>query len=67
MSFNVTWRRSKSCGQGNCVEVAALQDAVAIRDSKNPSQGAQLYTFDEWQAFVAGVKRGDFDDLISAR
>lgn len=58
------WRSSASCGAGNCVQVAKLEGAIAIRDSKNPERGTQVYTIDEWHEFVAGVKRGDFDDLI---
>lgn len=30
------WRKSSRSESGNCVEVAAEQAAVAIRDSKNP-------------------------------
>ena len=61
----VQWRISASCGGGNCVQVARHEDSIAIRDSKNPDQGVQSYTIDEWREFVTGVKRGDFDDLAS--
>lgn len=33
-----TWRKASRSGEngGDCVELAALPDAVAVRDSKNP-------------------------------
>jgi uncharacterized protein DUF397 len=57
------WRKSAySNGQANCVEVAAnLDGIVAVRDSKNPHGPALAFTPDEWRAFAAGVKSGEFD------
>ena len=60
----LTWRKStRSGGQGgNCVEVAELPDGgVAVRDSKHPEGSPLLFTLAEWQAFVGGVKDGEFD------
>ncbi len=46
---------------GNCVEVAALPDGgVAVRDSKDADGPALTFTRDEWDAFVGGVKLGEF-------
>lgn len=44
-----------------CVMVARKPEGVALRDSKNPDAGTQFYTNDEWNAFVSGVKSGEFD------
>jgi hypothetical protein len=57
------WRRSTFSGnQGNCVEVAELPDGGrAVRDSKNPTGPVIAYTAAEWDAFLAGVKAGEFD------
>jgi len=44
----------------NCVEVSREED-IAVRDSKDPSGGALSFTRDEWDAFVKGVKAGEFD------
>jgi hypothetical protein len=55
------WRKSiRSSGSGNCVEVAELGDAVAVRDSKNPGGPVLIFAPEEWRAFVGGVKGGEF-------
>jgi hypothetical protein len=62
--FHAQWRKSsRSNGNGgnNCVEVAVLRQGVAIRDSKNPSGPALVFTPAEWAAFVHGTKQGEFD------
>ncbi|MEV8635459.1 DUF397 domain-containing protein [Streptosporangium sp. NPDC051023] len=62
----VVWRKSHfSNPSGNCVEMAALPGGgVAIRNSRDPRGPALIYTPRELDAFVQGVKEGDFDDLI---
>jgi hypothetical protein len=58
------WRKSsRSNGNGgDCVEVADLPDGSrAVRDSKDRSGPTLLFTPAEWQAFVEGVKLGEFD------
>jgi hypothetical protein len=57
------WRKSTRSGSsGDCVEVADnLQDIVAVRDSKDPNGPALVFTRLEWQVFISGTKRGDFD------
>jgi Domain of unknown function (DUF397) len=56
------WRKSvRSNGGDNCVEVAFLGDGVAVRDSKNPTDGNLLFTRGEWEAFIGGAKDGEFD------
>ena len=57
------WQKSTRSGPNcdNCVEVAFVPGAVAVRDSKNPSGPALLFTIDEWDAFVGGAKDGEFD------
>jgi hypothetical protein len=55
------FKSTKSGGNDSCVEVAMVGDAIAVRDSKNPTGPALIYTSDEWTAFLAGVKDGEFD------
>jgi Domain of unknown function (DUF397) len=57
------WRKSSYSGTngGNCVEVAQnLPGAVAVRDSKDPDGPKLAFGPDEWLAFTAGVKAGEF-------
>ncbi|MEU8195612.1 DUF397 domain-containing protein [Microbispora amethystogenes] len=58
------WRKSSRSGSngGQCVEVADnLPGVVAVRDSKHPDGPKLLFTPGEWQAFIDGVKDGEFD------
>jgi Domain of unknown function (DUF397) len=57
------WRRSSLCGaHGSCVEVAPTPDGgVAIRNGETPGTAPVLFfSRDEWEAFVAGVRAGEF-------
>ena len=60
---NAAWQKSTRSGPNcdNCVEVAFVDGAVAVRDSKNPTDPALIFTPGEWDAFVAGAKDGEFD------
>jgi hypothetical protein len=56
------WVRSRACSSDGCVEVAHLADgSVAIRDSKDLRKAAHVFGRDEWSAFMAGAKNGEFD------
>jgi hypothetical protein len=58
------WRkasRSNGSGGNNCVEVAFLDTGVAVRDSKNRTGPALMFTKAEWIAFVGSAKDGEFD------
>jgi hypothetical protein len=55
------WRKSSHSGQTNCLEVRLRSGDVQVRDSKDPGGTVLSYTRDEWLAFVAGAKDGEFD------
>lgn len=60
----IGWRKSSFSGGngGGCVEVAFLPDGrIAVRDTKDRSLPPHHYTPAEWDAFVAGVRAGEFD------
>ena len=62
----VGWRKSRrSNPSGNCVEMTALTNSsdIAVRNSRHPSGPALVYTRAEIDAFLVGVKNGEFDDL----
>jgi Domain of unknown function (DUF397) len=61
----LAWHVARKCDAGNCVRVASSSaDTIVISDSKNPDGPVLTYTRAEWEAFVAGVRDGDFDDLL---
>ncbi|MEV4179991.1 DUF397 domain-containing protein [Streptosporangium canum] len=58
------WRKSSLSGSGaSCVEVAFVNDTVAVRDTKDREGGTLVFPRDEWTAFVGAIKRGGLDDL----
>jgi Domain of unknown function (DUF397) len=62
VSADVQWRKSSYSNAGNqCVEVARIGGAVAVRDSKNPGGGHLTFKATEWEAFLDSVRRGGYD------
>ena len=55
------WFKSDHSGDHGCVEVAFLGGEVGVRDTKDRSKAPHVYTRHEWECFVAGAKRGEFD------
>lgn len=69
------WRRTAVSGDtgGDCVEVAVLESLdeghkagagplYVLRDSRDPDGPKLFFTRSEWDAFVGGVKLGEFDN-----
>ena len=57
------WIKSSYSGPtgGNCVEVAFLADGdVVVRNSRHPDGTALVFTTAEWEAFLSGVRAGEF-------
>lgn len=59
---SVVWRKSSHSGTngGDCIELGyGLTDAAPVRDSKDPSGPALLFTPEAWSAFVGAVRSGE--------
>jgi hypothetical protein len=54
-------KASTSDSAHGCVEVAHLRDWTAVRDSKNPGGPIHLYTPFEWECFLDGAGKGEFN------
>ncbi|KZM70521.1 DUF397 domain-containing protein [Nocardia terpenica] len=60
------FKSTRSQPNANCVEVAHLNAGmVGVRDSKNPTGPALVFTAGDWDAFTTGVQRGGFDQSAS--
>jgi hypothetical protein len=56
----VVWEKSARSGSNGCVEVAFVDDKVALRDSKNKGGAVLEFSLREWDAFLGGVSDGQF-------
>lgn len=61
----IEYRISSFCNLGNCVEVGQAPDgSVVVRDTKDAGRSQSLtFTRDEWLAFLAGARAGEFDPV----
>jgi predicted secreted Zn-dependent protease len=55
------WRRSTASGGGNCAEVSVTSESVLMRNSQRPDGPVLEFTRAEWEAFLTGVRDGEFD------
>ena len=59
------WRTAAKSGTGNCVQVARRGDIIMVADSKHPGGPVLSYTVPEFDAFLDGAKKGEFDDFLN--
>ncbi|WP_018833060.1 DUF397 domain-containing protein [Salinispora tropica] len=54
----LTWRKSSrsSANGSDCVEVAGLDDGLAVRDSKDPAGPTLVFGSAAWASFVTGLR-----------
>jgi hypothetical protein len=58
-------KSSLSYANGDCVEVTRLPDGqVGVRDSKDTEGPVLQFTPSEWQAFIGGVRNGEFENIL---
>jgi hypothetical protein len=66
MAGEIRWQKSSHSGgdlNQNCVELAAIEETILIRESDAPDQIITT-SRTKLRAFVLGVKDGEFDHLI---
>ena len=58
------WRKAEASGSGGgCVEVRRHADGRRqVRDSKDPEGSVLAFSPFEWQCFLDGARKGEFDD-----
>jgi hypothetical protein len=64
-SPDIPWRTAVKSGGDNCIQVARRNSVIMIADSKNPGGPVLSYTLQEFDAFLDGAKRGEFDDFLN--
>ena len=57
---SAVWRKSSASGEAQCVEVAVVGASILVRDSKNPGGPVLAFTRSEWDAFLTGIRNGEF-------
>jgi Domain of unknown function (DUF397) len=57
------WHVSRTCESGACVKVTRRGDLILIGNTSDPGGPANEFTVEEWLQFLAGAKRGDFDNI----
>ncbi|MGW5577341.1 DUF397 domain-containing protein [Micromonospora chokoriensis] len=58
-SDRLVWRKSSYSDNngGACVEVAEVDEDIAVRDSKNPRGSTLRFTRGTWMGFVRSVRQ----------
>jgi hypothetical protein len=62
---DIPWRTAIKSSGGGCVQVARRDGAIMVADSKHPGGPILSYTLKEWDAFLDGAKKGEFDDFLN--
>jgi Domain of unknown function (DUF397) len=64
-STDTPWRTAAKSAGGNCVQVSRRGGVIMVADSKHPGGPILSYTLEEFDAFLDGAKRGEFDDFLN--
>lgn len=61
-SLGAAWRKSRFSNEaGECVEIAARNGSVLVRDSRDELGGILAVTGEEWGRLVDRIVAGDLD------
>ena len=58
---SLVWRKSSRSNSTGCLEFAAKDGSVFIRDTKDRDGPVLRFSILEWELFLSGVRRGEFD------
>jgi hypothetical protein len=58
---SLAWHRASFCQNGECVEIAAYNDTVMMRNSARPDSDYVYFTFEDFNTFLLAAKAGEFD------
>jgi hypothetical protein len=59
--FDLSRAQWHGSGEGDRIQVAFVDDLVGMRDGHHPDGPVLVFTEQEWDAFVAGAKDGEFN------
>ena len=62
---DIPWRKAAKSAATNCIKVARRNGIIVIGDTKNPAGPVLSYSRDEFDAFLDGAKKGEFDDFLA--
>ncbi|HKT01523.1 MAG TPA: DUF397 domain-containing protein [Rugosimonospora sp.] len=62
MDAGGAWVKSAASGDGNsCVEAQVMVTGVNLRDSKGRTGPVLSFDTEQWEAFLAGARGGEFN------
>lgn len=64
-SGDFSWRIASFCDSGACVGVAQQGEYVLVANTSDPEAPVKRFTRQEWKAFIARTKAGDFGGFAS--
>ncbi|HLU43931.1 MAG TPA: DUF397 domain-containing protein [Natronosporangium sp.] len=59
--FDLSRAQWRGSGPDGRIQIAFVDDLIGMRDGQNPDGPVLIFTAEEWDAFVAGAKDGEFD------
>ncbi len=63
---DIPWQTAVKSSGGSCVQVARRAGAIMVADSKHPGGPILSYTLQEFDAFIDGAKKGEFDHFLNS-
>jgi hypothetical protein len=63
----LSWRKSSASGSGDCVEAAAENGYILLRDSKRKHSQILRFTIPKWESFLSDVRSGRLNTARNTR